>query len=513
MWENEINNKIIEYKKQKFKYNSFSSVHKFCSAQWFVEASNYYKHLYKSLMNAKESIFIAGWWISPELPLIRPFKDNDFIDTNTGIDFEKLKFYKKKEKDYKKYMLKNVLLKKAKQGVKINILMYKEVSIALPINSLHTKTALTSLHKNIKVVRFPKSNLNLLWSNHEKIVIIDQSFGYVGGIDLCWNRYDDESHVLHEFNNLSEFKKEEYLNRNPNLKINSNLIKVIEKKLKRDSNNLKEADKIKVNECLDLFYPGIDFGNARIVDVTKVNKPNLCSIDRKTTPRMPWHDVSSYLEGHIVADLAKHFIERWTYATNYTDLMNPDYSYSKDQLDHIEEVFYPSDDNSEDSSISSNKTKSVIDNESISTLNDNKKLQTIENTDKKSSNKNNVALFQSKSEDLRDSFKFNKDFNSKNYKEPLLNGNKNSYLPSKVEKNCNKEDKVIKNNLVKKKSMYNIDSKFLKIKEKVQKDKKTPIDKIRDSISIESGRITSKIKSAFRYNINTYVFIRYLINF
>ena len=35
-----------------------------------------------------------------------------------------------------------------------------------------------------------------MWSHHEKVVIIDQSIAFGGGIDLCYGRYDDESHRL-----------------------------------------------------------------------------------------------------------------------------------------------------------------------------------------------------------------------------------------------------------------------------------------------------------------------------
>ena len=33
-----------------------------------------------------------------------------------------------------------------------------------------------------------------LWSHHEKCVIIDQSVAFTGGIDLCFGRWDDDTH-------------------------------------------------------------------------------------------------------------------------------------------------------------------------------------------------------------------------------------------------------------------------------------------------------------------------------
>ena len=34
------------------------------------------------------------------------------------------------------------------------------------------------------------------WTHHEKIVVIDQSIAFLGGIDLCFGRWDTSSHVL-----------------------------------------------------------------------------------------------------------------------------------------------------------------------------------------------------------------------------------------------------------------------------------------------------------------------------
>lgn len=35
-----------------------------------------------------------------------------------------------------------------------------------------------------------------LWAHHEKIIIIDQSVAFVGGIDLAYGRWDDCEHRL-----------------------------------------------------------------------------------------------------------------------------------------------------------------------------------------------------------------------------------------------------------------------------------------------------------------------------
>lgn len=32
-----------------------------------------------------------------------------------------------------------------------------------------------------------------MWSHHDKMVVIDQKIAFVGGIDLCYGRWDDEN--------------------------------------------------------------------------------------------------------------------------------------------------------------------------------------------------------------------------------------------------------------------------------------------------------------------------------
>lgn len=35
-----------------------------------------------------------------------------------------------------------------------------------------------------------------LWAHHEKLVVVDQLYAFVGGIDLCYGRWDKNDHPL-----------------------------------------------------------------------------------------------------------------------------------------------------------------------------------------------------------------------------------------------------------------------------------------------------------------------------
>lgn len=51
---------------------------------------------------------------------------------------------------------------------------------------------------HVQVMRHPDhvSSSVYLWAHHEKIVVIDQSVAFVGGIDLAYGRWDDREHRL-----------------------------------------------------------------------------------------------------------------------------------------------------------------------------------------------------------------------------------------------------------------------------------------------------------------------------
>lgn len=148
--------------------------------------------------------------------------------------------------------------------------MYKEVSVALTLNSNFSKTTFRRLHPNVNVLRDPDFIMKQLgmWSHHEKIVSIDQKVSFVGGLDLCFGRWDDASHALFD-----------------------------------------EPDQL-------TNFQGKDYSNPRVKDFIDVHLPDKDLIDRFTTPRMPWHDCHSRLEGQAARDVARHFIQRWNFSVS-----------------------------------------------------------------------------------------------------------------------------------------------------------------------------------------------------
>ncbi|XP_045492782.1 phospholipase D2 isoform X2 [Colias croceus] len=163
-------------------HHSFAPPRPSTPVAMFVDGSPYLSAVADAMELAREEIFIADWWLSPEIYMKRPALNGDY------------------------WRLDTLLKRKAAQGVKIFIMLYKEVEMALGINSFYSKSRLAS--ENIKVFRHPDhAKVGVFfWAHHEKIVCVDQSVAFLGGIDLCYGRWDDHKHRLTDLGNISHPK-------------------------------------------------------------------------------------------------------------------------------------------------------------------------------------------------------------------------------------------------------------------------------------------------------------------
>ncbi|CAF3892149.1 unnamed protein product [Adineta steineri] len=397
------------------RFNSFAPVREKQLAYWFINGKSYMEAVAKALLTAKEEVFITDWWLSPEIMLIRPSDDET-------------------------YRLDLLLGRIADAGIRVYVMVFKEIQLAIGLNSLYTKRALTAKSKNgfIKVLRhpnhYPKGGV-LLWSHHEKMVVIDQKIAFVGGIDLCYGRWDDEFMRLvdlgeendRELKMPSEIAAEkeaaggaevvesaekattqmaEQAGEKPSKRIpmltqwsvqsqgstgsdqmrtgysapnkasediksggathaggaghhmKTVAKKWIESKLTDDTSTSnrrtlehetegvrrperyarkwrKLAHKMRNSSEIDSddeeipeeqpafvgpspvvdtktrYFIGKDYSNPYEKDFNALDKYSEDYIDRKTVPRMPWHDEALVVFGRVARDVARHFIQRW----------------------------------------------------------------------------------------------------------------------------------------------------------------------------------------------------------
>lgn len=240
------------------RFESYAPVREGNDVKWYVDGRDYFYAVSVALERAKETIYIADWWLSPELFLRRPPYFNQ------------------------EWRLDQVLKRRAEAGVKIYIVVYKEVAAALTCNSQHTKRALMGMcpegspgYGNIKVMRHPDHNvfenagdMTFYWAHHEKFIVIDYSLAFIGGLDLCFGRWDQHQHPL--------------------------------------------ADVHPGGVQFEIF-PGQDFNNNRIMDFQSVEDWKSNELSKAEAGRMPWHDVAMGVIGPCVYDIAEHFVLRWNF--------------------------------------------------------------------------------------------------------------------------------------------------------------------------------------------------------
>ena len=199
------------------------------------------------------------------------------------------------------------------------------ISPPITVSSSHTKHALEALHPNISVFRHPDhlpdaqtlessfvsslKNLSitaatasklpgdalkaiygmnedvvLFWAHHEKLCLIDKKVAFMGGLDLCYGRWDTNQHPIADAH----------------------------------PGNLD-----------DIVFPGQDFNNARIMDFSDVAHWEENKLDRTESSRMGWSDLSISLRGPVLEDLQAHFVERWNFIYDEKYDVRKDVRYSR----------------------------------------------------------------------------------------------------------------------------------------------------------------------------------------
>ena len=108
----------------------------------------------------------------------------------------------------------------------------------------------------------------LYWAHHEKLCLIDGTMAFMGGLDLCFGRWDMYQHPI--------------------------------------------ADAHPTNTKKTVF-PGQDYNNARIRDFDNVVQWQENKLNRGASSRMGWSDISVSLFGSCVQDLQQIFVDRWNF--------------------------------------------------------------------------------------------------------------------------------------------------------------------------------------------------------
>ena len=165
---------------QRYRHGSFAPVRRNGRAAWFIDGKDYMSAVADAIESAEKEIMITDWQMNPEIFMKR---------SDLGVDSLK-------------WRLDQMLLRKADEGVLVYILLCWETKPFVDVGSDHALKVLGK-HKNIVIQRHPDHRSGIQnpttlfrWSHHEKMVIVDRSVAFVGGIDLCYGRWDTRSHEL-----------------------------------------------------------------------------------------------------------------------------------------------------------------------------------------------------------------------------------------------------------------------------------------------------------------------------
>jgi phospholipase D1/2 len=112
------------------------------------------------------------------------------------------------------------------------------------------------------------ADMTFYWAHHEKFIVIDYDTAFIGGLDLCFGRWDTNQHPL--------------------------------------------ADVHPAGVATEV-WPGQDFNNNRVMDFQSVSDWKSNELSKAEYGRMPWHDVAMGVVGDCVYDIAEHFILRWNF--------------------------------------------------------------------------------------------------------------------------------------------------------------------------------------------------------
>jgi phospholipase D1/2 len=150
--------------------------------------------------------------------------------------------------------------------------------------SLNAKAVSQLPYDTLKAVYGMNDDVILYWAHHEKLCLVDGKTAFMGGLDLCYGRWDTNQHSIADCH---------------------------------------------PSDLDNIVFPGQDFNNARIMDFQDVPHWENNKLSRKDSSRMGWSDVSVSLHGAVVEDLQLHFVERWNFIYNEKYHVRKDVRYSK----------------------------------------------------------------------------------------------------------------------------------------------------------------------------------------
>ncbi|MBE0427023.1 MAG: phospholipase [Nitrospirae bacterium] len=140
-----------------------------------IDARDYYKAFYHTAIQAKHYIFLAGWQFDSEVKLLRG-------EDASGVD-----------EDIRLLPFLNNLCKRNPE-LEVYILAW-DFSVLFALDREWFQEWIFNWTSN-KCIHFRFDDRHAVGaSHHQKFVVIDGKIAFIGGLDICSNRWDDRRHL------------------------------------------------------------------------------------------------------------------------------------------------------------------------------------------------------------------------------------------------------------------------------------------------------------------------------
>ncbi|MDC8785316.1 hypothetical protein [Roseateles koreensis] len=278
----------------------------------FVTGKDYFADLLVSIKSASQEICMAGWQINWDALLAPGVRLYDALYAAAA----------------------------ANKGLQIYVMPWDDTQ-PVQTYALETKRALEDINdrlnsKQVHVLLSPSyaSVNNRYFSHHQKQIIIDRTLAYVGGMDVCYGRYEDT-----EFRLKADWEKRMGMNRyNPCIES----IGKLEEALTVDpdlmtggldhlpftgkgwsSTATLHTDRLRQGGWQAKYAEAPSRDVVVNASALATNKVDLSTLEAYKQPRMPWNDVHCRIEGPAVNDLLRNFVGRWLIQDDKANLFAP----------------------------------------------------------------------------------------------------------------------------------------------------------------------------------------------
>lgn len=165
------------------------------------------------------------------------------------------------------------------------------------------------------------SKSGMMFSHHQKCVIVDEEVAFVGGIDLAYGRYDDHYGLLanadgrqgmNMYNScIAPVSRQNSYNPMEEYVIPTGGFRRDNQQVERQKAERRQADSIQHI---------IDNVLSHQLWQSSATSKDSTYLDPTVQPRMPWQDYHMQIEGPAVYDLVRNFVFRWnSYSHPYPD--------------------------------------------------------------------------------------------------------------------------------------------------------------------------------------------------